>query len=52
VSLVSEDRTAVALTWRFLRARPVVHRFSPLHALTPTGMTETLEIAFERLEME
>jgi phage tail-like protein len=52
VSLVSEDRTAVVLTWRFLRARPVVHRFSPLHALTSTGMTETLEIAFERLEME
>lgn len=52
VSLLSEDRNAVVLAWKFMRARPVVHRFSPLNALGANGMTETLEIAFERLEME
>jgi phage tail-like protein len=52
VSLVNEDRSAVVLTWKFFRARPVVHRFSPLNALSAGALTESLEIAFERLEME
>jgi phage tail-like protein len=52
VHLLNEDRTAVVLSWKFHRARPVVHRFSPLNALGSSAMTESLEIAFERLEME
>jgi phage tail-like protein len=52
VSLLTEDRTATVLTWKFLRARPVNLRFSPLNALGTQPFEEILEIAFERLEME
>jgi phage tail-like protein len=52
VQLLSEDHTAVVLTWKFLHARPVVHRFSPLLAVENEGFYETLELAFERMEME
>ena len=52
VRLQTEDRQADVLTWRFLRAWPVRHQFAPLHALNPGVLIETLEIAFERLEME
>jgi phage tail-like protein len=52
VVLLNEDRTEKVLTWKFLRARPVNHQFSPLKALGTEPLLETLEIAFERLEME
>ena len=40
------------LTWKFLRARPVSHRFAPLVGHDNAALIETLELAFERLEME
>ena len=52
VSLLSEDLTQTVLTWKFLRARPVSLRYSPLNALGTEPLVESLEIAFERLEME
>ena len=52
VQLVSEDRSAVVLTWKFLRARPVSQRFAPLVAQDSAAVIETLELAFERPEME
>ena len=52
VRLLSEDHSAIVLTWKFLRARPVNHQFAPLNALGNEALMETLEIAFERLEME
>ena len=52
VKLLSEDHTAVVLTWKFLRARPANHQFAPLNGLANAALIETLEIAFERLEME
>jgi len=52
VILLNEDRTEQVLTWRFQRARPVNHQFSPLNALGTEALLETLEVAFERLEME
>ena len=52
VQLLSEDREDVVMRWRFLRAWPVRHQFAPLHAVNPGVLIETLEIAFERLEME
>jgi hypothetical protein len=48
----NEDHTATVLTWKFLRARPVNHQFSPLNALGSEAFMEILELAFERLEME
>lgn len=51
VNLLSEDRNVV-LSWRFLRARPVRHHFSPLNALCVDTLIESLDVAFERVEME
>jgi phage tail-like protein len=51
VSLLSEDRNVV-LTWIFRRARPVRHHFSPLNALSADTLIESLDVAFERIEME
>jgi phage tail-like protein len=52
ISLLNEDHSEVVLTWRFQRARPVSYRFSPLIALGSDPFIESLELAFERLEME
>ncbi len=53
VRLLDEERATIVLSWKFLRARPVSHRFAPLLALGGTqALIETLELAFERLEME
>jgi phage tail-like protein len=52
VSLLSEDRSAVAMVWRFLQARPVNYQVSPLNALGLDALVENLEIAFERFEVE
>lgn len=52
ITLLSEDRSQIVLAWRFLRARPVNFQFSALNALAPEVLTESLELAFERIEME
>jgi phage tail-like protein len=52
ISLLNEDQTSTVLTWKFLRARPVNYQFSPLNALGVGLFIESLEVAFERLEME
>ena len=52
VRLLSDDHSTIVLSWKFLRARPVNHQFAPLNALASEALMETLEIAFERLEME
>lgn len=52
VQLCSEDHSSVVLSWRFLNARPVNHQFSPLNALCSDPLIETLELAFERLEID
>lgn len=52
VNLLNEDRRERVITWKFLRARPVNHQFSPLNAMGAAPLIESLEIAFERLEME
>lgn len=52
VRLLSEDLSEVVLTWKFVRAHPVNLEFSALDALGEEMLTETLELAFERFEME
>ena len=52
VQLLNEDHSQVVLTWKLLRARPVTQRFAPLIAHDNSAVIETLELAFERLEME
>jgi phage tail-like protein len=52
VRLLSEDRSAIVLSWRFIRARPSNWHVSNLDALHPDTLIETLELVFERMEVE
>jgi phage tail-like protein len=52
IQLQNEDHTAVVLTWKLLRARPVKFKCGPLNAKGNDVVIETLELACERLEME
>jgi phage tail-like protein len=52
VQLLSEDRSAVVLTWKFLRSLPTNYQHSSLSALVAETLVESLELAFERMEME
>jgi phage tail-like protein len=52
VQLLSEDRSTVVLTWKFLRARPVQYQFSELRGKGDEVLIESLELVFERMEME
>lgn len=52
VRLLDEDRGQVVLTWIFFRALPANYQFSPLNALSGETLIESLELAFERMEME
>jgi phage tail-like protein len=52
ITLLSEDHTGAVITWKFRRARPVKYYFSPLNGLESSPVYETVELAFERMEME
>lgn len=52
VKLLDEDRSEVVLAWRFLRAQPANYQYSPLNALVAEALVETLELSFERMELE
>lgn len=52
INLQNEDHTAVVLTWKLLRARPVRLKWGPLNGKGKEVLVEYLELACERLEME
>lgn len=52
VQLQNEDHTEIVMVWKFLRAWPVRYECSPLDAKGKETLIESLELAFERLEME
>ena len=52
ITLLSEDLTAVVLSWRLLRAWPVKYSFGDLNAKGTDVAIEELVLAYERLEME
>jgi phage tail-like protein len=52
ISLQNEDHTAVVLTWKLMRARPVKLNFPSLNAKGTDVAMEELVLAYERLEME
>jgi phage tail-like protein len=52
VFLMNEDYSGTVLTWFFRRASPVNYQFSPLNAMGMEPLIESLEVAFERMEME
>jgi phage tail-like protein len=52
VSLLSEDRSEVVWRWRFTNAFPAKYSSSDLCADANDVVMETLEISFERLDVE
>jgi phage tail-like protein len=51
IMLLAEDRASVVLTWHFRNARPVSLAYSPLRALEGGIVMETLELAFDTMEI-
>ena len=51
VKLLADDLRTVVLTWRFRNARPVRLSYSPLRALDGGVLMETIELAFDGVEM-
>lgn len=51
VRLLSEDHESVVTTWRFREVRPVSLSYSPLQANVGGILIETVEFAFEHMEM-
>ena len=52
IQLQNEDHSAVVLTWKLLRARPVKLLYAGLKGAGQELAVEHLELAFERIEME
>jgi phage tail-like protein len=52
ISLLSEDLSAVVLTWKLLRAWPEKYSCADLNAKGTEVAMEELVLAYERLEME
>ena len=52
ISLQNEDHTAVVMTWKLLRARPVKWTSGPFNAKGTDVAMEELTLAYERLEVE
>ncbi len=50
--LLSEDRTQIVMTWRFLNTRPSNWHVSTLDALNAGTLIEALEVVIERMEVE
>ena len=51
VELLTDDFETVVMTWLFRNARPVSLAYSPLNALQVSVVIETLELAFDRIEV-
>jgi phage tail-like protein len=52
IQLQNEDHTAVAQTWKLMRARIIKHTSGPMNAKGTDVAMEELVVAYERLEME
>jgi phage tail-like protein len=52
IHLQNEDHTAIAMTWKLLRARIIKHTSGPLNAKGTDVAMEELTLAYERLELE
>ena len=50
--LLGEDQRTVVMSWRFTNVRPVALAYSPLRAAETSVLIETLELAFDRMEMQ
>ncbi len=51
VKLLAEDHATVVMSWRFRNVRPLSLCYSPLQAMDGGVLMETLELAFDAVEM-
>ena len=51
VKLLADDHATVLMTWRFRNVKPVSLAYSPLDALDGAVLMETIELAFDDVEM-
>jgi phage tail-like protein len=51
VKLLADDHATVLMSWRFRNAKPVSLAYSPLDALDGSVLMETIELAFDDVEM-
>jgi phage tail-like protein len=51
IHLLADDQRTVVMSWRFTNVRPVALAYSPLRASETGVLIETLELAFDRMEM-
>jgi len=51
VKLLADDHATVLMTWRFRNAKPVSLAYSPLDALDGSVLMETIELAFDDVEI-
>jgi phage tail-like protein len=51
VMLLDDDLESIVWTWRFRNVRPVSLTYSPLRSMTPAILVETLELAFDEVEI-
>ena len=52
VHLLADDQRTVVMSWHFTNVRPVALAYSPLRAAENGVLIETLELAFDRMELE
>jgi T4-like virus tail tube protein gp19 len=51
ITLLAEDHSTVVFTWYFRQARPVRLSYSSLNAMLGTVLIESIELAFDSMEM-
>jgi phage tail-like protein len=51
VKLLAEDHATVVWTWRFSNVRPVSLSYSPLRGVDGGILMETIELAYDDVEM-
>ena len=51
VKLLADDHSTVLMTWRLRNAKPVALAYSPLDALEGAVLMETIELAFDDVEI-
>ncbi len=51
VKLLADDHATVLMSWRLRNARPVALAYSPLDALEGAVLMETIELAFDDVEI-
>ena len=51
IELLGDDHSTVVMTWRFRKAYPATLSYSPLCATEGSVVMETVELAFDSMEM-